>query len=230
MVDDDEYTRVFVQKFLPSSMRTAGAADGREAIDSVRNDPPDVIVMDLDMPVMGGLEAAVLIRQWEAQSGRVRCAMIAMSSHDDPAVAARCGQAGFDRHLAKPVSPDAIRCAVAELARDAAPALDAEEQVHLNPKLRSALPGFLASRRALADELGEAVAQGNAERSRALAHKIAGSCALYGFQWAAMQGKMIERRAGDNALEGLAGEVAALRRHLDAVRVECAATLKEAPP
>jgi CheY-like chemotaxis protein len=211
-VDDDEYTRVFVQRFLPASMRTRAAANGREAVESVRQDPPDAIIMDLDMPVMGGLEAAALIRQWEAESGRARCAMIAMSSHDDPAIAARCGQAGFDRYLAKPVSPDALRRTLSELS-------SSKETVVVDPDLRDALPGFLASRREMVDALARAVAAGTAEPARALAHKLAGSFALYGFHWAAGQGKMIEKRARENRMDGLAAEVDALRRHLDGVQV-----------
>jgi len=69
--------------------------DGQVRFDE---DPPDAIVMDLDMPVMGGLEAAALIRQAEAAAGRARCAMIAMSSHDDPAIAARLK---ISRHTVK---------------------------------------------------------------------------------------------------------------------------------
>jgi PAS domain S-box-containing protein len=236
VVDDDEYTRIFVQQFLGAA-RSATAANGKEALDAVQADPPDAIVMDLDMPVMGGLEAAAKVRQWESAAGRARCAMIAMSSHDDPAVAERCLQAGFDRFLAKPVSPDALRRALAELTRGAArassslpgaaplaaqeaPAADAT--VHVRAKLKDALPGFLDSRRALAVELEQALAAGQAAPARALAHKLAGSFALYGFHWAAGQGKMIEKRAGTGALSGLAAEAAALRRHLETVKVEIA--------
>ncbi|MEO8143857.1 MAG: response regulator [Betaproteobacteria bacterium] len=229
VVDDDEYTRIFVQRFLPATLRTSTASNGREAFEAVQRDPPDVIVMDLDMPVMGGLEAAALIRKWESESGHPRRAMIAMSSHDDPAIAERSLQAGFDRCLTKPVSPDAIRRAVADLGRAASPVPaprdtpGPNDKVIVQANLRGVLPGFLASRRALLDDLAEAVARGDAEGSRALAHKLAGSFSLYGFHWAAAQGKRIERSAGANALAGLAGEVAALRRHFDTVRVECGA-------
>jgi CheY-like chemotaxis protein len=216
VVDDDEYTRVFVQRFLPTSMRTRTAVNGREAVEAVQQDPPDVIVMDLDMPVMGGLEAAAQIRQWERDAGRARCAMIAMSSNDGTAIAGRCEQAGFDRYLAKPVSPDMLRRALSELslARDA---------VFLDPDLADALPGFLESRREMAGALAQALAAGTAEPARALAHKLAGSLALYGFHWAAARSKMIEKRARENQLEGLGREVAALRAHLDAVQIRFSA-------
>ena len=55
--------------------------------------------------------------------------MLAMSSHDDPETEQRALAAGFDRYLPKPVSPDAIRRAVAELTRT--------DQVLLDPDLSS---------------------------------------------------------------------------------------------
>lgn len=211
-----------MQRFLPASLRTSTAVNGREAFEAVQRDPPDVIVMDLEMPVMGGLEAAALIRKWESEAGHPRRGMIALSSHDDPVIAGRSLQAGFDRHLTKPVSPDAIRRAVNELGRVLEPvtATGPEVLVRVRDDLRAVLPGFLASRRALIVELEVAVARADAEGTRALAHKLAGSFSLYGFHWAAAQGKVIEKRAAANALAGLASEVAALRRHFDTVRVE----------
>jgi PAS domain S-box-containing protein len=234
VVDDDEYTRIFVQQFLGSA-RSRTARNGREGLEAVQADPPDAVVMDLDMPVMGGLEAAAKIRQWEAGAGRARCAMIAMSSDDDPSVPERCLMAGFDRFIPKPVSPDALRRALVELTREpprAGPraAMAAPEAaddapgatVRVRAKLKDALPGFLDSRRALAQELEQALRAGDAAKARAHAHKLAGSLALYGFRWAAGQGKMIEKRAGTGALSGLAAEAAALRRHLETVKVEIA--------
>jgi signal transduction histidine kinase/CheY-like chemotaxis protein len=216
VVDDDEYTRVVVQRFLPSGTRSRTAANGREALDAVMADPPDAVVMDLDMPVLGGIDAAARIREWERETGRARGALIAMSSHDDAATRARCLEAGFDDYLEKPVSPEALRRALAEFAR--APA--AGDPVRVDRDLEGALPGFLESRRELAGELAAALAAGDAEKARTLAHKLAGSLSLYGFRWAAGQGKLIERRARARALEGLAEEAAALCRHLNEVKVE----------
>ena len=221
VVDDDEFSRLVVQRQLPASSRVCVASNGSEALDAVLIDPPDAIVMDLDMPVMGGLEAAARIRAAEKESGRKRCTMIAASSHDDEATRLRALEAGFDAYLEKPVSADALRRLLADFFL-------AGEPVHVDPDLRDLLPGFLRSRRELAAELAAAVEAGAAERARALAHKLAGSLLPYGFHWAARQGKMIEQRAGQNALDGLAADVRALREHLDTVEVRVAdATAEE---
>ncbi len=215
VVDDDEYNLVAMRRYLPNPLRVTVAVNGRAALEAVMADPPDVIVMDLDMPVMGGLEAARRIRAWEEAEGFERRTMIAMSAHDDPQMGSLCLEAGFDRFIVKPVTADGLRTALAAIAHPGP-----DQTVRVDSDLESAVPGFLDSRRALVEELSLAIAQGEGERARATAHKLAGGFSLYGFLWASGQSRMIELRAKDGALEGLAAEVESLRRHLGTVRVE----------
>jgi CheY-like chemotaxis protein len=221
VVDDDEFSRIVVQRFLPASSKAAVASNGREALDAASANPFDAIIMDLDMPVMGGLEAVARIREMEKETGRKRCMIIAASSHDDEATRQRALEAGFDAYLEKPVSPDALRRLLADFFL-------ASEPVEVDPDLRKLVPEFLRSRRALAAELAQALESGAAETARAIAHKLAGSFLPYGFHWAARQGKMIELRARDHALEGLAAEARALCEHLDTVEVRINDGLAEA--
>jgi CheY-like chemotaxis protein len=226
IVDDDEYSLMALQRYLPSPpLSVAVSANGRAALDAVMADPPDVVVMDLDMPVMDGLESARGIREWEASAGYGRRVLIAMSAHDDPRAGARCLDAGFDRFLVKPVGGEDLGKALAALT---VPGPD--HLVQVDAVLEPALPGFLRSRRALVGELAHAVAEGLAENARALAHKLAGGFALYGFSWAAGHSRMIELRARDRALEGLAAEISAIERHLDTVRVELRKPREEENP
>ena len=216
LVDDDDYSRVYVRSLLPASAKVEEAGNGFEALERAAASPPGIILMDIDMPVMGGLEAAAKWRRRERGEGRGRIPMIARSSHDGAAIREQAREAGFDLYLEKPVSPDALRRALAQLLGSPGPA----DPVPVAARLRNALPGFLESRRELVGRLEEALAAGDAAAARALAHKLAGGFALYGFRWAAEQGKLIERRAGGGALDGLAAMAAGLRRHLEAVRVE----------
>jgi CheY-like chemotaxis protein len=221
VVDDDEFSQLVVRRFLPASSKVTVASNGREALEAASASPFDAIVMDLDMPVMGGLEAVARIREMEKETGRKRCTIVAASSHDDAATQQRALEAGFDAYLEKPVSPDALRRLLADFFL-------ATEPVEVDPDLRKLVPEFLRSRRALAADLALAVESGAAETARAIAHKLAGSFLPYGFHWAARQGKMIELRARDHALDGLAAEVRALREHLDTVEVRINDELAEA--
>ncbi len=65
IVDDDARTRAALAAFLATQedmVVIAEAADGQQAIKSVRNQVPDVILLDVRMPVMGGIEAAQMLK------------------------------------------------------------------------------------------------------------------------------------------------------------------------
>jgi CheY-like chemotaxis protein len=85
--------------------------NGREAVDAVARDPFDVVLMDLQTPVMGGLDATAAIRAREAESGR-RVPVIAMTAHAMRGDRERCLDAGMDGYLSKPIDKDALFAAV----------------------------------------------------------------------------------------------------------------------
>jgi signal transduction histidine kinase/ActR/RegA family two-component response regulator len=76
------------------------AKNGQEAVDLFGSQVWDVILMDMQMPVMGGLEATRLIRA--AESGGKRTPIIAMTANAMDSDRQACLQAGMDDHLAKP--------------------------------------------------------------------------------------------------------------------------------
>ncbi|KAG2144400.1 response regulator receiver protein [Suillus bovinus] len=69
------------------------------------NKPFDIILMDVSMPVMGGLEATELIRAYEMHKGLLRTPIIALTAHAMIGDRERCLQAGMDDHIAKPLRP-----------------------------------------------------------------------------------------------------------------------------
>jgi signal transduction histidine kinase/ligand-binding sensor domain-containing protein/CheY-like chemotaxis protein len=87
----------------------------------------DVILMDVQMPVMSGLDAAKAIRAHELTTG-AHLAIIAMTAHAMQGDRDRCLLAGMDDYLAKPIGRDALRRAIARVATNtpAAPAVPRE--------------------------------------------------------------------------------------------------------
>lgn len=80
-------------------------ADGQLALAELRQGEPfDLILMDLYMPVMDGYEAAQRIRAWEAQLGKPRHPIIALTAAAFDIDRQRCLEVGMDDHLAKPTS------------------------------------------------------------------------------------------------------------------------------
>jgi CheY-like chemotaxis protein len=88
------------------------ANDGKEGVDRVNQGGIDLIFMDLQMPVMGGVEATQRVResfQLERQP-----VIIAMTGHALAGVRESCLQAGMDGYITKPISLDDVKEAIAE--------------------------------------------------------------------------------------------------------------------
>ncbi len=94
--------------------------NGREAVDAVKSQPFDAVLMDVQMPEMDGLQATQAIRDWERGSGR-RLPIIAMTAHAMKGDRERCLEAGMDAYVAKPIRPHELAAALAESFPDRSP-------------------------------------------------------------------------------------------------------------
>jgi signal transduction histidine kinase/CheY-like chemotaxis protein len=97
------------------------AANGREALTAVTGQAFDVVLMDVQMPEMGGFEATAAIRALETQRGGLHLPIIAMTAHAMKGDRERCLAAGMDEYLTKPLDPRRL-CALVEEMAGAAPA------------------------------------------------------------------------------------------------------------
>jgi len=78
------------------------ANNGREAVDMLHRGVFDVVLMDLQMPELGGLEATAVIREHEKQTG-IHIPIYALTAHAMKADRERCLEAGMDGYLSKPI-------------------------------------------------------------------------------------------------------------------------------
>ncbi|MBA4370039.1 MAG: hypothetical protein C0418_00465 [Coriobacteriaceae bacterium] len=119
IVDDDPTYRELFRDILQSEGHTAVTAEnGARAIELASSATPDLILMDVQMAQMGGIEALVALRQNPVTSAIRVIAVTALAMEGDEE---RLLAAGFDDYISKPVDLDAIRAVVrchAPLARD----------------------------------------------------------------------------------------------------------------
>lgn len=78
---------------------------GNKALSHIANRRPDVVLLDLNMPVMNGFEAARQIRQFEKQTGAPPAVIIAITGLGDDIARAKAYQHGFNFFMSKPVRP-----------------------------------------------------------------------------------------------------------------------------
>jgi CheY-like chemotaxis protein len=97
------------------------AQNGQEAVDLFGKQAWDIVLMDMQMPVMGGLEATRRIRA--AESWGQRTPIVAMTANAMEADRQACLEAGMDDHLAKPFNASALQAMLRRFTMPAVPAI-----------------------------------------------------------------------------------------------------------
>jgi CheY-like chemotaxis protein len=125
VVEDVPSQQKLLVKILTKSGHSVATADsGREAIDHVEREPFDIVLMDVQMPGMNGLDAIRAIRLHEKYTGE-HVAIVAVTAHVLSSDVEQCYDAGADAFLPKPINlVDLI--AVLKLAAEAHPRREAD--------------------------------------------------------------------------------------------------------
>ena len=106
VVDDNEVNLLIATEMLShAGVQVHTAEDGAQALQQLQAEPFDLVFMDMQMPVMDGLEATRRIR---ALSDKPRVPIVAMTANALPSDRERCLQAGMDDVITKPIDPDRL--------------------------------------------------------------------------------------------------------------------------
>lgn len=118
VVDDHPANRLILRTMMEAAgCAVAEAVDGRDAVGRAALEIFDLILMDVRMPRLNGLEATQMIRDGGAASAQA--VVLAVTADAMPEDAGRCLSAGMDGHLAKPVTHDRLYAAVDQAFRAA---------------------------------------------------------------------------------------------------------------
>lgn len=214
LADDVEMNRLLVQALLESSgHRLIYAEDGRQALEKFKSGQFDLVLMDVQMPEMDGLQASRMIREYENSAGLRHTPIVAMTAFAGSEDRQVCLDAGMDDYITKPIKAEKLfsvlaRHVGAEIAREHAASTVAEPacestavfaKIDLMERLggkEEMIPRFVGLFRKgfvpQLEGLEAALAGGDADGVRRHAHAIKGS----------------------------AGNIAAMRLHETAARLE----------
>jgi PAS domain S-box-containing protein len=208
----------------------AVVGNGREALAALEEQAFDVVLMDVQMPEMDGLQASAAIRAGERATGN-HIPIVAMTAHALQGDRERCLEAGMDAYVAKPIQPEELFRAIEQRClpeSGAVPAGAAGSRVGTSLDRASALervggdqqllkelaglflnacPGWLA-------ELREAIGRRDALCLRRTAHTLKGSVATLGATGAAETAGRLESMGQGNDLAGAEDTFRALVQEL----------------
>jgi CheY-like chemotaxis protein/HPt (histidine-containing phosphotransfer) domain-containing protein len=202
------------------------AANGREAVAAAAHRAFDAVLMDVQMPEMGGFEATAAIRARERDTGGGRVPIIAMTAHAMKGDRERCLDSGMDEYLTKPLDSHRLCAIVEALAANRRPTPPGDDDVNADP-LDAVLARVGGDRQLLAeisrlfiedaprhlDEIGRAIDAADGEALRRAAHGLKGAAANF-------EAESVVDLARDLETIGRTKEIDRAPRALDRLRVE----------
>ena len=224
--------------------RVVIAGDGKQAVELAQSQEFDVILMDVQMPEMDGLEATGVIRAWEADEGLPRRPILAMTAHAMQGDRERCLAAGMDGYLTKPIRPAALIREV-ESSADANQAESTQQPEIADPSqgdeqavdwseglastggdeelLRDVIEAFLEDAPRQLTLLRKALNAANAKEVRRIAHGLKGALKQLGAGPAAKNAETLEQHGRDGTLTDSAVTLDVFEKQMDVVCRELAA-------
>jgi len=221
IAEDSSDNRLLLQAYLKTSPhRLTFVEDGKAAVDRFAAAQFDLVLMDIQMPVMDGLAATRSIRTQEKERGSGPAPIVALTANAGLQDAERCRVAGCTAHLSKPISKQKLLAAIAEFGhhRQPAPSLDPIE-IEIPEGLEELVPDYMEARKAEVAELLTLLAASDFDRVRVLAHNMKGSGRSYGFASLTEIGAALEKSATQSDHAAVQSDLHRLDDYLKRVRL-----------
>ena len=222
IAEDSPDNRLLIAAYLKvMPYRLTFAEDGRRAVEEFQAGRFDLILMDMQMPVLDGLGATRAIRSLEIERAAARTPILALTANARVLDAEASHEAGCDGHLSKPISKQTLIDAIekyANVARDVMSTDSAQpERCEIPPGLEDLVPGYLAARRRELPEMLAMLAASDFERLRFLAHNMKGSGASFGFSKLTEIGSAMEQAAKAQDGPCVTASLGQLKQYLETV-------------
>lgn len=192
VVDDNPDNRSLIEAYFKGTkFRSTMAADGMEAVNAFKNNKFDLILMDIQMPVMDGLEATREIRKIEKDGGLTSTPIIALSAYALKEEKDKSIQAGCNQHLSKPIKKAELLTAISNYMVPK----DNEEEffAEVDPDLKEMAINYIAARKEEMSVLKQNLMDKDFKNLTSLGHKMRGVAESYGFPELTQYGDELEK-------------------------------------
>ncbi|HEV8145117.1 MAG TPA: ATP-binding protein, partial [Bryobacteraceae bacterium] len=214
LVEDSKDNQLLICAYLKGATRSlAIAANGEIAVEKFKAGFFDVVLMDVQMPVMDGYEATRTIRAWELSQGRARTPILALSAHAMEEAFEKSLTAGCDVHLTKPITKAVLLQAIAQYT-NTAPPIEAVKPAEPGEFGKDLAPWYLDRRREDVVALAAALVETNYDAVRVMGHNMKGSGRGYGFNPISEIGASLEAAAVKRSDSLIETEISALGVYL----------------
>lgn len=241
LADDIEPNRTVVHKYLKKAPITLiDAANGLEAYETFVHQKIDLVLMDVEMPVMNGLEATRKIRLWEQEQGLSPTPLIILSAHAFGEQKRQCYEAGCNDLLVKPIRKnDLIRAITLAVTQNPAPDMVPAtaqpvltepapdglsdirpEKVYVDVMFEDLMKGFFDYFEESLAAMNTAARENDFDSLYRLGHGLKGSARNYEFFHLGDLFFQIEKAAADKNLDDALHFMALARNYLETVDVE----------
>jgi CheY-like chemotaxis protein len=214
LAEDNEVNRIVAQKKLEKrGHEVTVVKDGLAAVKAYEESEFDVVLMDIQMPVMDGFQATAIIRERQDAKER-RVAIIALTAHAMKGDRERCLEAGMDDYITKPFKTDelirAVEASSYQLSREGseasyAPVLNSDalwERVDFDHALVMALvKTYYQEVPPLLQAIREGLAGADTSSVGRAAHRLRGTLSTLGAEAAAEPAQRLESLSRDRKTE-----------------------------
>ena len=228
LVEDHPVNQRLARKLLEKWGHTVVVAvNGRKALDALERNAFDLVIMDVQMPEMNGLEAARLIRRQEHPDGP-RLPIIAMTAHAMKGDREQCLAAGMDAYITKPIDPDLLFRTIEDTTGDHMIPLPKALGSSFDPEgllrraggdwslAREVINMFLEDTPEVLAQMLEALTQRNLDAVARAAHRLKGAAANLEACELAKTAFELEQAANEGKVSEI--DIARLQRGVDDLR------------
>lgn len=239
VAEDNPINQYYVRHLLEAAgHRVALAHNGQQAVELFQKESFDLILMDVQMPVMDGFQAVAAIRELEKSVGR-HTPIVALTAHAGRDYELRCREHGFDEYVAKPFRAQTLNTIMAQLLpREAGVVAESREPVSVeslpdvdldlaaivqnadgDPALVIEMASlFVSNSETFIRELVDSHAEGDAERLNRAAHTLKSPLGFFAETRLLELASELEKRALKEKMSSLATSVRTLVNQLQSLR------------